>query len=1289
MSQQQTQLRVYSNSKNDQGILSPYEILDLYGNIPIKINKSFAELQDISKRNSDYSIGLTLPGSKKNNRFFESFFNVDAQSLYFNATLRVNCDVLLDSQSYFRGYMRLNKVSVLNSKVEYDVTLYSTIGDLFGQIGNNLLKDLNFNDTDYTFNHTFNVAQVNSKFYLSNFFLNQEKPYPFFYPILHNGYNYIDYSGATLPNFTGATVDQTRLYTSTSPISGFTSISGATAAGVKEYYINSPTYGLRDNQLKPALSIYSLIQLIFKKYGYTIKSDFMNTPWMKTLYLYGYFSSEATKFSYKINNIEILPNSGVELIYSGSTSYGTPLNIIVCKRGTGVPCYSLEDISYAFANMFPYTERGTIPAGTSGLTINAVYGFDFGFESGGVPVADISTLRYTPKKIGDTVAFMDGDFVNFSLVIDQNIKQIDLLSSIAKKFDLLFIPDPDDPNQIIIEPFDFYMGTGNIYDWTPLMSWDKGFTVEPALNYIESELFLTDLEDGDEGNRIFKNVNNRIYGQNIVYNPTDFKSQQKTIDTIFSPELIRKWDANIGLPLGINYSASSEQSTYDNQVRWLYKGVKTKPKLFFWLGGQNPFIDSVNEVYNTTNAYNTYTVKLSSSTGNTYDFSNWVVPTISHTMPMGLNDNQKINDDSFCILFNSEQPTDTIGVQTYNTYTENDVYNKFYNNRITNLYNPNTRFLTGYFNLNYSDIQNLQPKDLIKINEQYFIVNKIVDFNLTNRELTQVQLLQYNVNTQEYVDRYFKYQYCDQLGYCFKLKTDFTNPNIRSTNFAWSIYYDHQVGALTGAKTGFTSTIENFNTGSFRNEYIPYTMNEITESEYISGSCIDWTCDTMRNKQYNNDPSGLLEVFRPFWVSSGYTGTNLWSSCSTFNTARTTYGIITGSSTTYGYNICIPTPTPTPTATNTPTPTMTPTNTPSITPTPSPTPTNTPSPTPTLVPESFKYVTAVDSYARTGIHYSSNSGVTCSLASYTTHVGWDIDFREIAMSWDGQYQMILPFAGTTNSIGIYNSSNYGANFNEDTTYTSKGWNAIGMSGNGKYSISIKGYVSPQYPLVIKNNNYNNPSNYSTDSLNGKVTGTSGSDTPLLCALSYDGSYQYIVMKSTSGTTYYYSMVSSNSGTTWTQYNNLPVVDPYLGYNHVVISKTGQYIYISSNIGIYKSSDFGVTFNNILAGNYFISSNYRNNIDCSADGSIIAIVDSGPYHQDVIISQDYGANFITTTLGTYDVGILPSVNVSSQGRQIYVSGNGIYWYSSNYGVTFNSTSFCYNSPLYTLFNKGYV
>lgn len=896
MSQQQTVLRVLTNIPGTISGTTQYQNLDLYSDIPIKISKSFAELQDVAKKNSDFSIGLSLPGSKKNNKFFENFFNVDTQSLYFDATLRTTCDVLLNDQPYFRGYLRLNKVSVLDSKIEYDVTLYSNVGDLFGKIGNNLLKDLNYNDPDYFFNHVFNLGTVTTSFNDTNFNIDGEKPAPYIYPIVHNGY---EYSGDTV-TFSGATSGSTRFYTSTSPISAYATQAAAWAAGVEQYHINSPGQGLLNNQLKPAINIWSLIKLMFKTYGYTIKSDFMNTPWIKSLYMYGYFSSELTKFSYKINNIQELPSEGVELIYSGSTSYGSQLNIIVCKLGTGIPCYSLDNIDYAFANMFPYTEYGSIPAGTSGVTITATYGFDFGIPVNGVPVADISTLKYAPQAVGTVVPYVDGNFVDFNLVIDQNIKQIDLLSSIAKKFNLVFVPDPDVPNQLIIEPYDFYMGTGNIYDWTPKLSYDKGWTVEPALNYIESSLILTDVEDGDEGNREFKNRNSRVYGQNNVYNPTDFKSQEKKIDTIFSPELIRKWDKdtvnNIGLPLGINYAASSSENAVGNSntVIWQYKGVKTKPKLMFWMGSFNPFLDQVAEHNDASKPFATYKCYVSNSSATAYGQFD-TIPVISHTMPMGLADKYKITNDSLCVLFNSEYPTD-IGVQTYNTYTENDMYNKFYKNRITNIYSPNTRFLTGNFDLKYSDIQNLRPNDLIKIQEQYFIINKLSDFNLTNRELTKVELVQFNVNPQTYPDRYFQYKYCDSAT-IYKFKTDMTNPNLLDTNYGWSVYYDHQVGSILSFQTtGFTSTFLDIQGGLPK--YVPYSMYEVDKNTYDSTGT-DWSNDSLHNYIYsiNNAPFGT--AMPTLWTNSGVTtnGVNVFTDCADFSAAATVYGILTGSST--------------------------------------------------------------------------------------------------------------------------------------------------------------------------------------------------------------------------------------------------------------------------------------------------------------------------------------------------------------------------------------------------------
>ena len=1202
MSQQQTVLRVETNIP-DTSLSEPnvyqFTFLDLYGDIPIKINKSFAELQDIAKKNSDYSIGLTLPGSKKNNRFFEDFYNVDAQTLYFNPTERVNCSVLLNDEVYFRGYLRLNKINVINSKVEYDVTLYSTVGNLFGEIGNNLLKDLNFDDTEYTFNHTFSLNEVTDFFGQSNFFTDGEKPYPYFYPVVHNGYNYTNVTGTTggtsnvyLPNFSGNTtgatlLDQTRLYTSTSPIGSWSTLTGATAAGAQEYRINSPIYGLRDNQLKPALSIWSLIQLIFKTYGYKIKSDFMNTPWMKSLYQYGYFSYEGTKFGWKVNSIQQLPLEGVQMLYDYSLNA-----IVVVKSNTGIPCYALEDINFGLTLTGPppfYTpqfQQGVIPAGTSGLTVSITGTYEF---LGGNVLVSYVPLRYTPKAVGDSQTYVDGDAVDFSLVIDQNIKQIDILSSIAKKFNLIFIPDPDVPNQIIVEPYDFYVGTGNIYDWTPYLSWDKGFTVEPALNYIESTLLLTDLEDGDEGNRIFKNETNRIYGQNNVYNPTDFKSQDKKIDTIFSPELIRKWDENIGLPLGINYAASN-QADSDGQVRWSYKGVKTKPKLFYWLGTANPFIDNVGEVYSIgTGYYDTYNVKVSeslytgSSVGGVSINVKPQIPVISHTMPIGISDADKINNDSLSILFNSELPVD-IGIQTYNVYTSNDVYNVFYRNRINNIYDPNTRFISGYFDLKYSDIQNLQWNDIIKINEQYFTINKINEFNLTNRELTKVELIQVNLNPQEYPTRYFKYVYCDNLSVCYKLKTDFTNPNLQDTNFIWSVFYDQQVGSLTGQTSGFTSTFRVFD-GEIT--YVPYTMNEITQVEYETGGCIDFTGDTLMNYIYTN-PNGLQYSIPSLWESNNYTGTNVWNNCADFYTTASTYGIRFSSFTLIGPQLG-------------------------------------------LISRSYDYgktwnnITTLPSNGwdggvavsyngkyqtvarKNGLRYVSND-----YGSTFTSIATTREYRDVAMSNDGQYQFICVGGQTAGSRDyIYRSIDYGVTWSSNLGPLGA-YDSITCDNTGRivFATTFSYNISPPNGFIAYSTNYGGTWNTSSSVENAMtirmskdskyiaiavqfmdigiwpgvyVSSNSGStftQTLIMtgdtnsnnrCSMSYSG--QYMLYSGDNYTPY----LSSNYGATWTALTS--ITTPAGTWRTQGVSPSGKYmiLYTDYNDSIYRSEDFGVTW----------------------------------------------------------------------------------------------------------------
>jgi hypothetical protein len=913
--QQQTVLRVqFDNVSNSTTGITEYIVLDTYSTIPIKINRSYAELQDIGKKNSDYSIGIQIPGSKKNNRFFENFFNVDTQSLYFNAIKKAQCDILINDEPFFTGYLRLNKVSVINSKVEYDVSLYNTVGNLFGDIGTTELYKLNWEDSDYFFNHRFNLGRVTDGWYTSNFSSDSEQPQKVLYPIVHNGYLY---TGDTVNVSGGTAQEQTRLYTSSAIKQGaYANTAAALADGVLPYRINTPNQGIYDNQLKPALSVWNLIKLMFKTYGYTIKSDFFNTPWMKSLYMYGYFSSPDTKFAYTIQTIETLPLSGIELIFYTDLSNNT--SVIVTTLGTGIPCYCSDSINYRMVWDYyglDYVIEDTLPPNISGYTYG-LPGYDYSFLEGTSNNAaytnDRTKLRYFPKPVGSSIPYIDGDYINFSVVVDPIIKQIDVLSSIAKKFNLVFVPDPDVKNQIIIEPFTYYIGTGEIYDWTDKISFDKGFTVEPALNYVESSLIITDLEDGDYGNQQFKNRQNRIYGQLNQNNPTDFKSQEKRIETIFSPEIIRQWDtadqpnsSGILIPLGINYAGSSNTSTNGSSERtnWNYSGVKTKPKLMWYLQGANVFNDysASGITYNATLPATTYNIWIGSSSGSTY-LSQENIPVISHTMPIGMSDKYKINNDSACLLFNSEQPTN-VDVPTYNVYTDNDSYGLFYSNRVNNLYDANTRFLNANFYLKINEYKNLKPNDLIKINDQFFIWNKINGYNLTNTELTQVELVQIINNPLSYPTRYFKYQYCDQTGTTYCVKTDFTNPNMLYTQFGWSVTYDFNSGLIYGTTqpTGYTSTIS-YDVSGTTTYYVPYFIKEISQDEFDNSGYVNWTFDTLMVHIYGITDGPFGYNMPTYWFNSGgtITGLNLFKDCSTFASIASANHIRVGNSEHFG-----------------------------------------------------------------------------------------------------------------------------------------------------------------------------------------------------------------------------------------------------------------------------------------------------------------------------------------------------------------------------------------------------
>lgn len=139
---------------------SPTEYsIDLNDDISMPLTYNIANIKDISKRNGNYSKTITIPGSKNNNKFFSSIFEISADCT-FNPNKKAEAYVITEGVEEFRGFVKLDNINrQLNGLNNYDLIDYSLtlIGgsvDLFYKLGDKLLSDLDFSEYDHTYNRT-------------------------------------------------------------------------------------------------------------------------------------------------------------------------------------------------------------------------------------------------------------------------------------------------------------------------------------------------------------------------------------------------------------------------------------------------------------------------------------------------------------------------------------------------------------------------------------------------------------------------------------------------------------------------------------------------------------------------------------------------------------------------------------------------------------------------------------------------------------------------------------------------------------------------------------------------------------------------------------------------------------------------------------------------------------------------------------------------------------------------------------------------------------------------------
>ena len=125
-------------------------------NVDLQITKSIADIREPQSRQSEWSKTIVIPGTKRNNKLFNQLFEVGKSITQFqyNPNKKAPCLVLVDGAVHLQGFIRLTEVVLNDGQVEYNATIHGQLADLFNDIKNLKLADLDFSEYNHVLNRT-------------------------------------------------------------------------------------------------------------------------------------------------------------------------------------------------------------------------------------------------------------------------------------------------------------------------------------------------------------------------------------------------------------------------------------------------------------------------------------------------------------------------------------------------------------------------------------------------------------------------------------------------------------------------------------------------------------------------------------------------------------------------------------------------------------------------------------------------------------------------------------------------------------------------------------------------------------------------------------------------------------------------------------------------------------------------------------------------------------------------------------------------------------------------------
>ena len=718
-------ISITESSQNPSGTFTELQdgqvICDLYQEEDIPLTLSVDEFKNVAEKVQSYSKDFNLPATKRNNKIFDSIFEItrtDMGGLNFNPYVKTKSVLKQDGYILFNGYLRLIDIKDDNGEISYDVNLYSEVVALA-----DTLKDKTFADLDFSeLNHDYDKSNIQNS-WVNGTGITLITPL-----VSTNSYAY----SSAVGNLTNTNVLK---YPFVDWTGNILLANGSTGSGATDGF---PELTSLEQAFRPFIKLTYIINKIFADTQFTWTSAFFDANLFDRLFMdfnWGEgnapvvfnssglltkavdFSIPATyttlafdEMNYPLVggtalNADFGYSAGVFTAQEDSQVYTFTYNMEF-KRGFSLDTLSVEWVVNGVAvnpatttnTSFFYTGSFTTPPLSAGDTVLCQAKSPAGlYDLEGV----LSAFSTTPSLITITTSVSQTTSETLLETLRGELGQWDFLKGLMTMFNLVTMPDPDNPNNILIEPYSdvFITNTAGTnlaarsiqHDWTDKVDVSE-MQLTPLTDLNKHTIFKYEEDEDDYAFNIYKNSTSGFLYGSKEFDASGFTILEGTDEIVAEP-----FAATIPKPIApqfptfiipVIYSMNDDGTTegFDNLPRIVHINSVVTGVSFYVPPQNGGSSENILEFLQSSH--------LSS------------IPVISGTT----------TDLNFgeCQYINPLGPTVTDNL--FNTY-----WLPYYNE----LYNANTRTMTMKVNLTPTDINTFKFNDKVMIKNRVFRVNKI------------------------------------------------------------------------------------------------------------------------------------------------------------------------------------------------------------------------------------------------------------------------------------------------------------------------------------------------------------------------------------------------------------------------------------------------------------------------------------------------------------------------------------------------------------------------------------